>query len=175
MLRQIWLRAADFLNFCRLKRHLLLLLLLIGFVLGFKRLDYSFYSLLLHNCGCLLSVGSKRSEITVFVSFGLRSFRLFLLLKLGTLRLFLFLILSFLLFQVIELFLVFFLQFLPGKHCFQYAFLLLDSKSSRKQIVEDASLVDVRININGSAASNPEFLHFLLRNASGPMVGEDFG
>lgn len=67
------------------------------------------------------------------------------------------------------------MQFLPGEHRFQYAILLLDSKSLRKQIVEDASLVDVRINIDGSAATNPEFLHLLLRDASGPVVGKDFG
>lgn len=52
---------------------------------------------------------------------------------------------------------------------------MLDSKSLRKQIVKDASLVDVSINIDGSAATNPEFLHFLLRDASGPVVGNDFG
>ena len=67
------------------------------------------------------------------------------------------------------------MQFLPGEHSFEYVFLLLDSKSLRKQIVKDASLVDVRINIDGSAATNPEFLHFLLRDASGPVVGKDFG
>ena len=67
------------------------------------------------------------------------------------------------------------MQFLPGEHCFEYVFLLLDSKSLRKQIVKDASLVDVRINIDGSAATNPEFLHFLLRDASGPVVGKYFG
>lgn len=68
------------------------------------------------------------------------------------------------------------MQFLPGEHCFENAILLLDSESLRKQIVKDASLVDVRINIDGlQALTNPEFLHFLLRDASGPVVGKDFG
>jgi len=72
--------------------------------------------------------------------------------------------------------LVFSLQFLPGEHCFENAFFLLDSKSLRKQIVKDASLVDVRINIDGlQALTNPEFLHFLLRDASGLAFSDNFG
>ncbi len=130
---------------------------------------------LLHDCRHILSSGSKRFEITVFVSFGLHSFRLFLLLYLGTLGLFFFLILALLLLQVIELFLVFFCQFFPGEHCFQNAILLVYSKAFWKQIVDDAGLVDVRIDKDRSAAGDPEFLHFLLRYAPGSVAGKDFG
>jgi hypothetical protein len=66
------------------------------------------------------------------------------------------------------------MQFFPGEHLFQSAFLQFDSEAFWKEIIENAGLVSVGIDIDGSEATDADFLHFLLRNASGPVIGEDF-
>jgi len=73
------------------------------------------------------------------------------------------------------LFLFFFLHFFSGNHRFQNSILPIKFETLGKEIVENAGLVDVGINIDGSTAADANFLHLLLQNASRPVVRKDFG
>jgi hypothetical protein len=70
--------------------------------------------------------------------------------------------------------LVLFLLFFSLEHRFEGVVLQFDFETPWHERVENGGLVNVGIDKYGSEVTNADFLHFLRRDASRLIIGEDF-